>query len=136
VVYQDNQSAMLLEKNGTASSGKRTRHINIRYYFVKDRIDNGELRVEYCPTEEMLADIFTKPLQGALFRKFRDRLLNINQDNIRSTPSQECVEAQYFQHQSIESKNELDTYADRLKLNEVADDEWKIVKSRKRRQRG
>jgi hypothetical protein len=36
LVYQDNQSAILLEKNGRASSGKRTRHINIRYFFVTD----------------------------------------------------------------------------------------------------
>jgi hypothetical protein len=129
VVYQDNQSAMLLENNGTASSGKRTRHINIRYYFVKDRIDNGELRVEYCPTEEMLADILTKPLQGALFRKFRDRLLNISNEDIRSTPSQECVGAQYFQQQSIESSADAET----LKLIEVAEDGWKVVERKKRR---
>ena len=38
VVYQDNQSAMLLEKSGRGSSSKRTRHINIRYFFVTDRI--------------------------------------------------------------------------------------------------
>jgi hypothetical protein len=128
VVYQDNQSAILLEKNGTASSGKRTRHINVRYFFVKDRVDNDELRIEYCPTEEMLADIFTKPLQGALFRKFRNRLLNVD-DGIQSTPSQECVEAQYFQCQSSESKSDEEM----LKLNEVADDGWQIVKKRKRR---
>ena len=40
VVFQDNQSAMLLEKNGKRSSSKRTRHINIRYFFVTDRIDS------------------------------------------------------------------------------------------------
>ena len=67
IVYQDNQSAILLEKNGRASSGKRTRHINIRYFFVTDRVANGEVTIEYCPTKEMLADYFTKPLQGAQF---------------------------------------------------------------------
>jgi len=67
IVYQDNQSAILLEKNGRASSGKRTRHINIRYFFVTDRVANGEATIEYCPTKEMLADYFTKPLQGAQF---------------------------------------------------------------------
>jgi hypothetical protein len=77
VVYQDNQSTILLAKNGRGSSGKRTRHINIRYFFVSDRISNGELRVEYCPTGDMVADFFTKPLQGSLFRKLRDMILNI-----------------------------------------------------------
>lgn len=80
IVYQDNQSAILLEKNGRASSGKRTRHINIRYFFVTDRVANGEVTIEYCPTKEMLADYFTKPLQGAQFRIFRDWIMNVNPD--------------------------------------------------------
>ena len=78
VIYQDNQSALLLEKNGRASSSKRTRHINIRYYFVTDKIKNKEVSLEYCPTESMIADFFTKPLQGKLFKTFRDFILNID----------------------------------------------------------
>jgi hypothetical protein len=77
LLYQDNKSAILLEKNGKMSSGKRTRHINIRYFFVTDRIENKELRVEYCPTGSMLADFFTKPLQGGLFMKFRDQVMGV-----------------------------------------------------------
>jgi hypothetical protein len=76
-LYQDNQSAILLEKNGRASSSKRTRHINIRYFFVTDRIANKELSVEYCPTGNMMADFYTKPLQGTPFCKFRDQIMNI-----------------------------------------------------------
>jgi hypothetical protein len=63
VIYQDNQSAMLLEKNGKASSGWRTRHIDIRYFFVTDRVENNEMRIEYCPTGDMVADFFMTPLQ-------------------------------------------------------------------------
>lgn len=77
VGYQDNQSAILLENNGRMSGSKRTRHINIRYYFITDRINQGEVGVEYCPTGEMKADFFTKPLQGTAFRKFRDAILNV-----------------------------------------------------------
>lgn len=77
VMYQDNQSAMLLEKNGKGSSSKRTHHINIRYFFISDRVAGGELTVKFCPTEEMVGDFFTKPLQGAQFQKFRDAVLNI-----------------------------------------------------------
>jgi hypothetical protein len=76
-VFQDNQSAILLEKNGRRSSSRRTRHINIRYFFVTDRIQAKELTVEYCPTGEMLADMFTKPLQGSLFRRFRQAVMNL-----------------------------------------------------------
>ena len=78
ILYQDNMSSILLEKNGRGSSTKRTRHINIRYFFVKDRVANGEVRIEHCPTLDMLADYFTKPLQGALFYKLRDQIMNID----------------------------------------------------------
>jgi hypothetical protein len=79
-LYQDNQSAMLLERNGRRSTSKRTRHINIRYFFIADCIEKGDVKVEYCPTEDMVADIcniFTKPLQGSAFHKFRNDVLNI-----------------------------------------------------------
>jgi len=78
IVGQDNQSAMLLENNGLASSGKRTRHINVRYFFVKDQIESGDMHVAYCPTEWMIADFFTKPLQGIALLKFRNLILNID----------------------------------------------------------
>jgi len=83
VVYQDNQSAILLERNGRASSGRRTRHINIRYFFASDRISKGELKVQYCPTMDMVADFFTKPLQGNLFRKFRALILNLPGEDLK-----------------------------------------------------
>ena len=88
ILEQDNKSAMLLEKNGKLSSSKKTRHINIRYFFVQDRIAAGEVMLEHCPTEEMVGDFFTKPLQGATFRKFRDAILNLPNGSI----PQECVE--------------------------------------------
>ena len=78
IIYQDNKSAMLLEQNGRASSTQRTRHLNIRYFFVSDRIKKNEVHVQYCPSHNMLADYFTKPLQGATFRKFRDAIMNCN----------------------------------------------------------
>jgi hypothetical protein len=75
ILYQDNKSAMLLETNGRASSSKRTRHIEIRYYYVADRVAKGDLRVVWCPTDEMIADFLTKPLQGKAFVKFWDLLM-------------------------------------------------------------
>ena len=71
IVYQDNQSAIRMEKNGRNSCTGNSRHIHIRYFFVKDRIDKNEVTIEYCPTLQMLADYFTKPLQGSLFNKLR-----------------------------------------------------------------
>jgi hypothetical protein len=96
VLYQDNKSSILLEKNGKASSGKRTRHINIRFFFVADRVASGELRIEHCPTEDMVADYFTKPLQGAPFYKLRDLVMNIASSSPyhssqRSVLEKDCV---------------------------------------------
>jgi hypothetical protein len=78
VLYQDNTSSIKLEENGKRSSTKRTRHINIRYFLITDKIKKGEITVDYCPTEEMLADYFTKPLQGAQFRKLRNAIMGIS----------------------------------------------------------
>jgi len=75
-VYQDNQSIILLEKHGHALSRRRTHHINITYIFITDPIKSGEVHIEYCPTSDMLADFFTKPLQGAQFRKLCAIIMN------------------------------------------------------------
>jgi hypothetical protein len=71
ILNQDNLSAILLEKNGRASSSNRTKNINVRYFFIKDQIASGKITVEHCPATEILGDHFTKPLQGTVFRKFR-----------------------------------------------------------------
>jgi hypothetical protein len=96
VVYQDNQSAILLERNGCGSSGRRTRHINIRYYFITDCIKRKQLQVAYCPTSDMIADFFTKPLQGALFKKMRAKIMNLDESlalPLTTAGPQECVES-------------------------------------------
>jgi hypothetical protein len=77
IVFQDNQSAILLEKNGRASSSKRTKHLNVRFFFVTDRVQKKELTVEWLPTGEMIGDFMTKPTQGSLFKKFRDLIMGV-----------------------------------------------------------
>lgn len=61
-----------MEKNGWYSCGEKPRHIHIRYFCIKDVLARANIDVVYCPTERMIADFFTKPLQGSLFRKLRD----------------------------------------------------------------
>eukprot|EP00804_Cyclotella_cryptica_P019093 CCRYP_021211-RA/>CCRYP_021211-RA protein AED:0.16 eAED:0.16 QI:0/0/0/0.66/1/1/3/0/1057 len=53
VIYQDNKSSITLERNGRTSSSKRTKHIKIRYFFIKDMIDQQEVEIQHCPTTEM-----------------------------------------------------------------------------------
>ncbi len=79
-LYQDNISAILLEKNGKASSSKRTKHIKVRYFYIKDKIDRGEIMVEHCPTNQMWTDINTKPKQGAALQNFRAQVMGIKPD--------------------------------------------------------
>jgi len=67
-------------RNGRGSSSKQECHIDVQYNFAKNRIASKEIRVEYCPTGTMMADNFTKPLQGALFIKFCDLIMNYRSD--------------------------------------------------------
>ncbi len=76
--FQDNQSAIKLEKNGRASCGQKSRHIDIRFFFMKDRIVSEGIDIRYCPTEQMLADFFTKPLQGSLFKRFKRVVMGLD----------------------------------------------------------
>jgi hypothetical protein len=76
-LFQDNQSTIAMIQNGRPVS-EATRHIHIRFFFVHDRVMKGEINLQYIETGSMLADIFTKPLQGELFTKMRDRLLGLH----------------------------------------------------------
>ncbi len=75
-LYQDNISTQLLIKTGRMSSGKKTKHIKAKFFFIKDRVDDSKIKVIDCPKEEMWVDILTKSLQGMAFRTLRAILMN------------------------------------------------------------
>ena len=77
IFYQDNESAIKLEKNGLRSCGEKSRHIKIRYFFIKDILENENIDLRHCRTEIMLADFLTKPLQGSVFRMMRDIIMGV-----------------------------------------------------------
>ena len=66
---------MHLLAKGKASS-ERSRHIAIRYFWIKERVDEGEIKIEHLATELMPANILTKPLQGEQFKAERFMLTN------------------------------------------------------------
>jgi hypothetical protein len=74
-IFEDNMSTIKLLEAGKGNS-ERSRHIAIRYFFLHDRIQSGEIKVQYLATEDMLADILTKPMQGSQFERLRAMLLN------------------------------------------------------------
>ena len=77
-LYQDNESAIKLLKFGRKSSSRRTRHFDIRFFGIKDKLRLNNIDIEYCPTECMVADFFTKPLQGRLFKILRRIIMGID----------------------------------------------------------
>ena len=77
ILNQDNMSTIQLQKNGKASSHQRTRHIDIRFFTIKDHLDNKEFELEYCPTDKMHADFMSKPLQGKQFLHNRKNIMGM-----------------------------------------------------------
>jgi hypothetical protein len=69
-LMEDNQAAIKLATNSTSSI--RTRHIDIKYHHLKQEVKNGTIKMVYLPTDNQLADIFTKSLGRVLFVRFRD----------------------------------------------------------------
>jgi hypothetical protein len=74
-IFEDNKAVMdYVDYGGPIHA--RTRYIGVKLYFVKDHVDTGELIVEYCKSEDMIADLMTKPVGGALFTKLRDMMVS------------------------------------------------------------
>ena len=73
-IYEDNMSTINLCKNGK-SNNISTKHIKKKYFVIKEYLDEGSLYLEHLSTEDMVADLLTKPLIGTKFIKFRDMLL-------------------------------------------------------------
>ena len=86
ILLQDNQSAIKLEKNGHKSMGQRSRHIKIRYFFITDQIQKGNVQVEYCPTDQIAGDYMSKPLQGHKFEGFRRTIMNLPTEESARVP--------------------------------------------------
>lgn len=78
ILNQDNMAAMQMEMNGFLSRGKKSRHVDIRFFFIKDRVERGEIDIGFCGTDDIIADYLTKPLQGSKFFRFRDAILGIS----------------------------------------------------------
>jgi hypothetical protein len=76
-IYVDNQSAIKISNND--ADHDRTKHIDIRHYYIRDLIHNNIVKLQWLPTEDQLADIFTKPLGPLIFNRLRNILMKIQQ---------------------------------------------------------
>jgi hypothetical protein len=73
LVLGDNQSTQKLSENDIKS--ERTKHVDIKYHYVQDEVQNKRIRLQWIPTSEQLADILTKSLGGPLHKQLRSQLL-------------------------------------------------------------
>lgn len=73
-LHCDNQGALKLGKNGSASSSPRTKHIDVKEKFIREQLNEGTLKLKYIETNEMIADILTKPMTTAKQSKFTGNL--------------------------------------------------------------
>uniref|UniRef100_A0AAV1UIR5 Uncharacterized protein n=1 Tax=Peronospora matthiolae TaxID=2874970 RepID=A0AAV1UIR5_9STRA len=71
-IYEDNQGAIALAEN--PEFHKRTKHIDIRYHFVREKVEKNQVVLQYCPTQDMLADIMTKAIAAPQFTILRTKL--------------------------------------------------------------
>ena len=69
LIYEDNQGAISMAKNPVFH--KCTKHVQIRYHFVREAVEQGTINLEYCHMNEMLADSFAKALARDQFEKLR-----------------------------------------------------------------
>ena len=70
LIYEDNQSAISIAKNPQFHG--RVNHINIKFHFVRDQVSNNNMKLVYCQTDDMIADMLTKTLGRVKFEKFRE----------------------------------------------------------------
>ncbi|GJS93240.1 retrovirus-related pol polyprotein from transposon TNT 1-94 [Tanacetum coccineum] len=77
-IFCNNTSAIAITNNPVLHS--RTKHIDIRYYFIRDHILKGDIKLHFIPTEYQLADIFTKPLDEPTFTRLKAELGMLNID--------------------------------------------------------
>ena len=71
LLFQDNESTIRMEGNGRNSCTGNSRHLDIRFFFIHDRVKTRKVDVVYYPTDKMVANFFTKQLQGSIFKKIR-----------------------------------------------------------------
>jgi len=73
LVYGDNQSTIAVSQNGVKSD--RTKHVDVKYHFITQTVEEGAVKLKWIPTTEQQADIFTKPLPAPVFELFRKQLM-------------------------------------------------------------
>jgi hypothetical protein len=79
ILYTDNQAAMSISENDVNHS--RTKHIDIKYHFVREAVKEKQIKIKWIDTTKQLADIHTKALSGVVFERLRDKIMKKRDDS-------------------------------------------------------
>jgi kynurenine formamidase len=74
-IYEDNQNCIALSKNSMTNG--RSKHMDVRYHLCREKLEIGDIEVQYCATENMLADVLTKPLVSARHSKLCNTIMGL-----------------------------------------------------------
>ena len=117
-------SAIRLEQSGFGSRSEKSRHINIHYFFIKDILKNENIELKHCATEKMIADFFTKPLQGGLFKTMKnyimghakipteERIANKDKNDKKPKKPKKVTIGTRHQNEENQKENQKESYAD------------------------
>jgi hypothetical protein len=73
IIWEDNQSAIAYSENALVS--EMTKHIGLKWHFLKDHVEQGTIKLRYLRTDQMVADMLTKPLLGPALARHRSAIL-------------------------------------------------------------
>ena len=76
-IHEDNQSCIALSKNSMTTG--RSKHMDVRYHFCREKVESGDIEVKYCATEDMLADALTKPLVSERHKKLCTAIMGLHE---------------------------------------------------------
>jgi hypothetical protein len=101
-VYEDNEGVIKIMNDGR-SPKHRTKHLNIRHFFARDRIKTCDIVIQYKPTGEMIADMMTKPLSGKQFVKLSQELTGnvLREGKVGEKSGEKCSRPGEQGHQSV-----------------------------------
>jgi len=102
--------------------------MNIRYFFVADVQKRNEIKLQFCPTDEMIADFFTKPLSGAKFRRFRNIIMNVSHDEYGPVEYDELTAAHYAKmNKRVDANDNVNASANRTVETNADEDSQECV---------
>ena len=128
ILAKDNESEIRMLVNGKASCTSNSNHVAIKYFWCTDRIKKGNISVHHCPTDKMVADYMSKPLQGKLFITFRNVIMGWQHISTLFdifSPTEKRVESNGYL--AVKPKTTKLTYAETVKISAAVEAQDRLI---------